>query len=45
MMLAAALLLALPGTGCTAKAKKAYHLSRANHFYDAGQFIARRLNT
>ncbi len=29
---------ALTGAGCTAKAKKAYHLSRANHFYDAGQY-------
>jgi tetratricopeptide (TPR) repeat protein len=30
-------LLALAATGCTAKAKKAYHLSRANHYYDASQ--------
>jgi tetratricopeptide (TPR) repeat protein len=29
---------ALTGAGCTAKAKKAYHLSRANRFYDAGQY-------
>lgn len=32
--------LALAGTGCTAKAKKAYHLSRADKYYNAGQFAA-----
>jgi tetratricopeptide (TPR) repeat protein len=37
-MLAAVATLALAGAGCTAKAKKAYHLSRGNHAYDAGQF-------
>lgn len=36
--LAAVLLLVLAGAGCSAKAKKAYHQSRANRFYDAGQF-------
>lgn len=30
-------LLALAGTGCTAKLKKSYHLSKADHYYDAGQ--------
>lgn len=38
VLLTAVLLLALAGGGCTAKAKKAYHLSRANHYYDAGQW-------
>lgn len=38
ILLAAVLLLALGGAGCTAKAKKAWHLSRANHYYDASQF-------
>ncbi|MGA2243478.1 MAG: tetratricopeptide repeat protein [Verrucomicrobiota bacterium] len=33
----AASLIAFGGTGCTAKAKKAYHLSRANHYYAAGK--------
>jgi len=36
-VLAALALLAFTGTGCTAKAKKAYHLSRANRYYDAGK--------
>jgi tetratricopeptide (TPR) repeat protein len=36
--LAAVLLLALSGAGCSAKAKKAYHLSRADHYYNAGQY-------
>jgi len=36
-VLMAAALMALTGAGCTAKAKKAYHLSRANRYYDAGQ--------
>ena len=35
--LVAVALLALAGAGCTAKVKKAYHLSRANHYYDSGQ--------
>ena len=38
LMLSVALLLVIGGAGCSAKAKKAYHLSRANRFYDAGQF-------
>ena len=33
-----ALLLVIGGAGCTAKAKKAYHQSRANRFYNASQF-------
>ncbi len=37
-MLAMVALLAFDGAGCSAKAKKAYHLSRANRFYTAGQF-------
>jgi len=36
-LLAALVLLAAAGTGCTAKAKKIYHLSRADKFYDAGK--------
>jgi putative PEP-CTERM system TPR-repeat lipoprotein len=36
--LAAVSLLVLAGAGCTAKAKKAYHQSRANRFYNASQF-------
>jgi tetratricopeptide (TPR) repeat protein len=36
LMLAA--LLAAGGAGCTSKAKKAYHLHRADKFYAAGQF-------
>ena len=36
-MLALVVLLAVGGAGCTAKAKKAYHLSRANKLYAAGQ--------
>ena len=36
-MLAMVATLALGGAGCTAKAKKAYHLSRANRFYKADQ--------
>ena len=35
--------LACAGTGCTAKAKKAYHLSRANHYYDAGKLQSAEL--
>jgi tetratricopeptide (TPR) repeat protein len=38
LMLALAVLLLVGGAGCSAKAKKAYHLSRANRFYDASQF-------
>ena len=37
-MLTVVLLLVAGGAGCTAKAKKAYHLSRANRYYDAGKF-------
>jgi len=36
-VLLALVLLALAGAGCTAKVKKSYHLSRANHFYGAGE--------
>jgi len=36
--LVAVSLLVLTGTGCTAKAKKAYHLSKADRFYDAGDY-------
>jgi tetratricopeptide (TPR) repeat protein len=32
------LLLAIAGTGCTAKMKAAYHQQRADRYYDAGQF-------
>ena len=38
LMLTMALLLVIGGAGCTAKAKKAYHQSRANRAYNAGQF-------
>src|ERR1039458_3728138 len=38
LMLTVVLLLVAGGEGCTAKAKKAYHLSRANRYYDAGKF-------
>ena len=38
LLLAASL--AFVSTGCTAKAKKAYHLSRADKYYNAGQFGA-----
>ncbi|HUC83852.1 MAG TPA: tetratricopeptide repeat protein [Candidatus Acidoferrales bacterium] len=38
LALLAVSLVALGGTGCTAKAKKAYHLSRADRYYKAGQF-------
>jgi tetratricopeptide (TPR) repeat protein len=31
-------LLAAAVTGCTAKAKKAYHLQRANRYFDSGQY-------
>jgi len=36
--LAAVILLAFAGAGCSAKAKKAYHLQRAGKFFDAGQY-------
>jgi len=36
-LLVALVLLAAAGAGCTAKAKKIYHLSRADKFYDAGK--------
>lgn len=32
----AGLFLVLDGSGCTSKAKKAYHLNRAEHYYQAG---------
>src|SRR5271170_6585118 len=32
------LVLLLAGAGCTAKMKSAYHLQRADRYYDAGQF-------
>ena len=32
------LLLAVAGTGCTAKLKAKYHQQRADHYYDAGQY-------
>jgi tetratricopeptide (TPR) repeat protein len=32
------MLLAIAGTGCTAKLKAAYHQKRADRYYDAGQF-------
>ena len=39
IMLAAVILLAAGGTtGCSAKAKKAYHLQRAARYFDAGQY-------
>jgi tetratricopeptide (TPR) repeat protein len=37
-LLAALLALTIANTGCTAKAKKAYHEKRADQFYAAGQF-------
>jgi tetratricopeptide (TPR) repeat protein len=40
LTLLAVLALAFAGAGCTAKAKKAYHLSRADHYYRAGQLPA-----
>ena len=36
--LALLLLLAVAGTGCTAKLKAQYHQKRADHYYDAGQY-------
>ena len=39
-MLVAAAVLALAGTGCTSKMKKAYHESRADKFFAAGNFDA-----
>ena len=38
LVLATILLLVMAGAGCSAKAKKAYHQSRANRYYNAGQF-------
>ena len=38
LIVAIASLLAIGSTGCTAKAKKIYHLSRANKYFDAGQY-------
>jgi tetratricopeptide (TPR) repeat protein len=38
LMLAGLVALAVSGTGCTAKAKKAYHEKRAEQFYAAGQY-------
>jgi len=38
LFLIMAVLLATSGTGCTSKAKKAYHLHRAEKFYAAGQY-------
>jgi len=37
-MLGLVILVAIAGSGCSSKAKKAYHLSRANRYYDNGQF-------
>src|ERR1700685_3996995 len=37
-ILLVAALLAAVSTGCSAKAKKAYHLERANRYFDAGQY-------
>ena len=36
--LALLLMLALAGTGCSAKLKAEYHQKRADHYYDAGQY-------
>jgi tetratricopeptide (TPR) repeat protein len=36
--LAAVMLLAAAGAGCSAKMKASYHLRRANNYFDAGQF-------
>jgi tetratricopeptide (TPR) repeat protein len=37
-ILLAAGLMAAVNTGCTAKAKKVYHLQKANRYFDAGQY-------
>jgi tetratricopeptide (TPR) repeat protein len=37
-ILLVAALLAAVGTGCSAKAKKIYHLQKANRYFDAGQY-------
>ncbi len=37
-ILLVAALLAAVSTGCTAKAKKIYHLQKANRYFDAGQY-------
>lgn len=38
LVLAAAALTAAAGAGCTARAKKAYHLERADRWFQSGQF-------
>jgi tetratricopeptide (TPR) repeat protein len=38
LIVSVASLLAIGSTGCSAKAKKIYHLSRANKYFDAGQY-------
>jgi tetratricopeptide (TPR) repeat protein len=38
LILFAASFLVVTNTGCTAKAKKAYHLHRANQYFDSGQY-------
>ena len=38
VILLAALLLAMVNTGCSAKAKKVYHLQKADRYFDAGQY-------
>ena len=38
LVLLAAALLATVNTGCSAKAKKAYHLQKANRYFDAGDY-------
>src|SRR5450432_4262370 len=37
-ILLVAVLLATVSTGCSAKAKKIYHLQKANRYFDAGQY-------
>lgn len=38
--LLALLVLSFAGSGCTSKAKVAYHVSRANHYYDSGDLAS-----
>ncbi len=38
LVLLAAVLLATVNTGCSAKAKQAYHLQKANRYFDAGKY-------
>ena len=38
LVLVAAALMVTVNTGCTAKAKKTYHLQKANRYFDAGQY-------